>query len=231
MTAIVSSATSEVTCSWHGCAPSCASHHVIFQGEDWASSDIHTYAVNSAYVVAEIGAAAGLATGLGSALIALRIARSQDASARDLQRRQWLADTLSGCYTEVARTHRQFMLVWMNWWDEINVDRNRQANADRKREMNTQLIQVTAAFTGACAAVRILAPDAVVDVVVKLKDQTFDFDKFAGDHRGLPNEDWDGPLTNEYERLRKDSDNAMLPFFEKARESIQEALGGAAVDS
>ena len=41
--------------------------------------------MNSVYVVAVIGAVVGLVTGLGSALIALGVARSQDASARELQ--------------------------------------------------------------------------------------------------------------------------------------------------
>ena len=58
--------------------------------------------MNSAYVAALIGAVAGLVTGLGSALIALKVARSQEASARELQRRQWRADTLRDCYSQVG---------------------------------------------------------------------------------------------------------------------------------
>jgi hypothetical protein len=120
--------------------------------------------MNSAYLGAVIGAVAGLVTGLGSALIALRVARSQDASARELQRRQWRADTLRDCYSQVGGTHRRFMLAWLGWWDEYN--------ADRKREQHAELMQAASAFAAACTAVRIYAPEYVVELLMNLRKLT-----------------------------------------------------------
>ena len=88
--------------------------------------------MNSAYVVAVIGAVAGLVTGLGSALIALGVARSQDAGARDLRRRQRFADSLRDCYSQVGGTHRRFMRAWLDLWGKFN--------AGRKREQHAELI-------------------------------------------------------------------------------------------
>jgi hypothetical protein len=173
--------------------------------------------MNSAYVVAAIGAAAGLVTGLGSALIALGVARSQNASARDLQRRQWLADSLRDCYSQVGGTHRRFMLAWLDWWDEFN--------ADRKSELHTELMQAAAAFAAACTAVRIYAPENVVKPLMNLRKLTFAFDEYAEQYRDRKR--WTEPLGAEYDRLRVEADNAMPAFIDEARTSIEEVLSGA----
>jgi hypothetical protein len=173
--------------------------------------------MHSAYVVAVIGAVAGLVTGLGSALIALGVARSQDASARDLQRRQWLADSLRDCYSQVGGTHRRFMLAWLDWWDEFN--------ADRKRELHTELMQAAVAFAAACTAVRIYAPENVVKPLMNLRELTFAFDEYAERHRDRKR--WAEPQEAEYDRLRAEADNAMPAFIDAARTSIEEVLSGA----
>jgi hypothetical protein len=131
--------------------------------------------MDSAYVMAVIGAAVGLVTGLGSALIALRVAWSQEASARDLQRRQWLANSLRDCYSQVGDTHRRLMLAWLDWWDEFN--------ADRKRDQHAEHIQAAGAFAAACMAVRIYAPENVVEPLMNLRELTFAFDEYAEQHR------------------------------------------------
>ena len=173
--------------------------------------------MNSAYVAAVIGAVAGLVTGLGSALIALKVARSQEASARELQRRQWLADTLRDCYSQVGGTHRRFMLAWLDWWDEFNTD--------RKRDQHAELMQATAAFTAACIAVRIYAPENVVKPLMNLKESTFNFDTYAEQNRDR--ERWTESQEADYERLRAETENAMLPFIDAARASIEEVLSGS----
>jgi hypothetical protein len=172
--------------------------------------------MNSVYVVAAIGAVAGLVTGMGSALIALRVARSQDASARELQRRQWRADTLRDCYSQVGGTHRRFMLAWLNWWDEYN--------ADRKREQHAELMQAASAFAAACTAVRIYAPEYVVELLMNLRKQTFKFDEFAEEHRDR--EHWTGTQETQYDQLRAEADNAIPAFIGAAGLSIEEALSG-----
>jgi len=173
--------------------------------------------MNSAYVVAVIGAIAGLVTGLGSALFAVRVARSQEASARELQRRQWRADTLRDCYSQVGGTHRRFMLAWLDWWDEFN--------ADRKHDQHAELMQAAAAFAAACTAVRIYAPEDVVNPLMNLKEWTFDFDKYAELNRDR--ERWTKSEEAEYDRLRVEADNAMPAFIDAARASIEEVLSGA----
>jgi hypothetical protein len=172
--------------------------------------------MNSAYVVAVIGAVAGLATGLGSALIAMRVATSQDVSARELQRRQWRADTLRDCYSQVGGTHRRFMLAWLDWWSEYN--------ADRQREQHAELMQAASAFTAACTAVRIYAPDYVVELLMNLRKLTFDFDEFAEAHRDRKR--WTELQESEYDQLRAEADNAMPAFIGAARVSIEEVLSG-----
>jgi hypothetical protein len=169
--------------------------------------------MNSAYLVAVIGAAAGLVTGLGSALIALRVARSQGASARELQRRQWRADTLRDCYRQVGGTHRRFML---GWWDEYN--------ADRKREQHAELMQAASAFAAACTAVRIYAPECVVELLMNLRALTFEFDEFSEEHRDRKR--WTGSQETEYDQLHAKADNAMPAFIGAARVSIEEVLSG-----
>jgi hypothetical protein len=173
--------------------------------------------MNSAYVAAVIGAVAGLVTGLGSALITLRIARSQEASARDLQRRQWRADTLRECYSQVGGTHRRLMLAWLDWWDKVN--------ADHMRDQHAELIQATAAFAAACTAVRIYAPDNVVKPLMNLKESTSEFDTYAEQNRDR--ERWTKSQEADYERLRAAADNAMPVFIEAARDSIEEVLSGS----
>jgi hypothetical protein len=173
--------------------------------------------MNSAYVVALIGAVAGLVTGLGSALIALRVARSQDTNARELQRRQWHADTLRDCYSQVGGTHRRFMLAWLDWWDEYN--------ADGKREQHAELMQAAAAFAAACTAVRIYAPENVVESLMNLRKLTFDFDEHAEQNRDRKR--WTESQEAEYKRLRTEADNAMLAFINDARASIEEILSGS----
>jgi hypothetical protein len=172
--------------------------------------------MNSAYAVAAIGAVAGLVTGLGSALIALRVARSQDASARELQRRQWRADTLRDCYGQVGGTHRRFMLAWLDWWDEYN--------ADRKREQHAELMQAASAFAAACTAVRILAPEYAVEPLMNLRERTFRFDDFAEKHHDRRH--WTEAQETEYGQLRVEADNAMPAFIDAARLSIEEVLSG-----
>jgi hypothetical protein len=172
--------------------------------------------MNSAYVVAVIGAVAGLVTGLGSALIALKVATSQGASARELQRRQWRADTLRDCYSQVGGTHRRFMLAWLDWWDEYN--------ADRKREQHAELMQAASAFAAACTAVRIYAPEDVVELLMNLRKLTFKFDEFAEAHRDRKR--WTGSQETEYDQLRAEADNAMPAFIGAARVSIEEVLSG-----
>jgi hypothetical protein len=172
--------------------------------------------MNSAYLVALIGAVAGLVTGLGSALIALKVARSQDASARELQRRQWRADTLRDCYGQVGGTHRRFMLAWLDWWDEYN--------ADRKREQHAELMQAASAFAAACTAVRIYAPHYVVEPLMNLRELTFEFDKFAEENRDRRH--WKESQKTEYDHFRAEADNAMLAFIDAARVSIEEVLSG-----
>jgi hypothetical protein len=176
--------------------------------------------MNSAYVVAVVGAVAGLVTGLGSALIALGIARSQDASARELQRRQWLADSLRDCYSQVGGTHRRFMLAWLDWWDEFN--------ADRKSEQHAELIQAAAAFAAACTAVRIYAPENVVERLMHLRKLTFAFDEYAEQHRD--HKRWTEHQEAEYDQLRAAADNAMPAFIDAARASIKEVLSGQSAD-
>lgn len=173
--------------------------------------------MNSAYVVAVIGAVAGLVTGLGSALIALGVTRSQEASARELQRRQWFADSLRDCYSQVGGTHRRFMLAWLDWWDEFS--------ADRKRDQHAELMQAATAFAAACTAVRIYAPQNVVEPLMNLRDLTFDFDKHAEEHRDRKR--WTESQEAEYERFRLKAENAMPAFIDAARTSIQEILPGA----
>jgi hypothetical protein len=172
--------------------------------------------MNSAYVVAVIGAAAGLVTGLGSALIALRVATSQDASARELQRRQWRADTLRDCYSQVGGTHRRFMLAWLGWWDEYNADRN--------HEQHAELMQAASAFAAACTAVRLYAPEYVVEPLMNLRKLTFTFDEFAEEHRDRKH--WTGSQETKYDQLRAETDNAMPVFIGAARFSIEEVLSG-----
>lgn len=172
--------------------------------------------MNSAYLVAVIGAVAGLVTGLGSALIALRVATSQDASARELQRRQWRADTLRDCYSQVGGTHRRFMLAWLGWWDEYN--------ADRKREQYDELMQAASAFAAACTAVRLYAPEYVVEPLMHLRKLTFKFDEFAEEHRDRKR--WTGSQETRYGQLRAEADNAMPAFIRAARASIEEVLSG-----
>ena len=173
--------------------------------------------MNSVYVVAVIGAVVGLVTGLGSALIALGVARSQDASARELQRRQWFADSLRDCYSQVSGTHRRFMLAWLDWWDEFTTD--------RKREQHVELMQAAAAFAAACTAVRIYAPENVVGPLMNLRKLTFAFDEYAEQHRDRKR--WTDPEEAEYDRLRLEADNAMPAFIAAARSSIQEILPSA----
>lgn len=173
--------------------------------------------MNSAYVAAAIGAVAGLVTGLGSALIALGVAKSQEASARELQRRQWFADSLRDCYSQVGGTHRRFMLAWLDWWDEFS--------ADRKRDQHAELMQAAAAFAAACTAVRIYAPDNVVKPLMNLRELTFAFDEFAEDHRDRKR--WTESQGAKYERLRLEAENAMPTFIDAARASIHEILPGA----
>jgi hypothetical protein len=156
-------------------------------------------------------------TGLGSALIALGVARSQDASARDLQRRQWLANSLRDCYSQVGGTHRRYMLAWLDWWDELN--------ADRKSEQRAELMHAAAAFAAACTAVRIYAPENVVKPLMNLKDLTSTFDDFAEQHRDRKR--WTEPQDAKYEQLRLEADNAMPAFINAARASIKEVLGDA----
>jgi hypothetical protein len=134
-----------------------------------------------------------------------------------LQRRQWFADSLRDCYSQVGGTHRRFMLAWLDWWDEFNVDRN--------REQHAELMQAAAAFAAACTAVRIYAPEDVVEPLMKLKDLTFDFDKYAEQHRDR--EGWTGPMEAKYDRLRVEAENAMPEFIKAARASIQKILPGA----
>jgi hypothetical protein len=172
--------------------------------------------MNSTYVVAVIGAAAGLVTGLGSALIALRTARSQNASERELQRRQWRADTLRDCYSQVAGTHRRLMMAWVDWWDELT--------ADHKREQHIELMQAATSFVTACTAVRVYAPKTVVDRLIELKDLTFEFDTYAEENRNR--NDWAEDQESKYERLCLKAEGAMPPFIEAARASIDEVLGG-----
>jgi hypothetical protein len=172
--------------------------------------------MNSAYLVAVIGAVAGLVTGLGSALIALRVARSQDVSARELQRQQWRADTLRDCYSQVGGTHRRFMLAWLDWWDEYN--------GDRKREQHAELMQAASAFAAACTAVRIYAPEYVVELLMDLRKLTFEFDEFAEEHRDRKR--WTESQETEYDQLRAEADNAMPAFIGAARISIEEVLSG-----
>jgi hypothetical protein len=172
--------------------------------------------MNSAYLVTVIGAVAGLVTGLGSALIALRVARSQDASAQELQRRQWRADTLRDCYSQVGGTHRRFMLAWLGWWDEYNTD--------RKREQYAELMQAASAFAAACTAVRIYAPEYVVEPLMNLRKLTFEFDEFAEEHRDRKH--WTEPQETKYGQLRAEADNAMPAFISAARVSIEEVLSG-----
>jgi hypothetical protein len=173
--------------------------------------------MNSTYVVAAIGAVAGLVTGLGSALIALRVARSQDASARDLQRRQWRADTLRDCYSQVGGTHRRFMLDWLDWWEDYY--------GDHKREQHAELMQAAAAFGTACTAVRIYAPESVVEQLLILMRLTFEFDKFAEQNRDRKR--WTESQETEYEQLRANAEAAMPAFITAARKSIEKVLSGA----
>jgi hypothetical protein len=170
--------------------------------------------MNSAYVVAVIGAVAGLVTGLSSALIALGVARSHDASARELQRRQWLADSLRACYSQVGGTHRRFMLAWLDWWDEFS--------ADRKRDQHAELMQAAAAFAAACTAVRVYAPENVVEQLMNLRKLTFALDEYAEEHRDRKR--WTPSQEADYERLRLGAENAMPPFIKAARASIHQIL-------
>lgn len=174
--------------------------------------------MNSAYVVAVVGAVAGLVTGLVSALVALRVARSQDASTRELQRRQWRADTLRDCYSEVGGTHRRFMMAWLGWWDDFN--------GDRKREQHADLMDAAAAFAAACTAVRIYAPEDVVEPLMALRESTFTFDEYAEQHRDQKR--WTKSDEADYDRLRVEADNAMPTFIDAARTSIKETLSGTA---
>lgn len=157
-------------------------------------------------------------TGLGSALIALRIAKSQDASAQELQRRRWRADTLRDCYSQVGGTHRRFMMEWLGWWDELNTA--------TKREQYTELMRAATAFATACTAVRIYAPESVVEPLMNLRKLTFAFDEYAERHRDLKPEDWKRPQEAEYEQLRTAADNAMPAFIDAARDSIERVLNG-----
>lgn len=178
----------------------------------------HACSMSSTYAVAVIGAVAGLVTGLGSALVALRTARSQDASARELQRRQWRADILRDCYSQVASTHRQFMMARLDWWDELN--------ADHKREQHIELMRAATALVAACTAVRIYAPKDVVKPLMDLRDLTFEFDEYAEKNRDRKR--WTESQEAEYEQKRAEAEEAMPTFINAARDSIEKVLSGAA---
>jgi hypothetical protein len=164
-----------------------------------------------------IGAVAGLVTGLCSALIALRVAKTQEVGARELHRRQWRADTLRDCYSQIGGTHRRYMLAWLDWWDPLN--------ADHKREQHVELMQAASAFAAACTAVRIYAPENVVERLMNLKNLTDDFDKYAEERRDL--ERWTALKEAEYEQFRINAEIAIQPFINAARVSIEAVLSGA----
>src|SRR6266508_2644041 len=67
--------------------------------------------MNATLIAAGIGAAAGLVTGLGSALVAVRGARMQAGTAMAAQRRQWQVENLRASYSAVMTSFRQLMMA------------------------------------------------------------------------------------------------------------------------
>lgn len=109
------------------------------------------------------------------------------------------------------------MLAWLDWWDPLN--------ANHKREQHVELMQAASAFAAACTAVRIYAPENVVERLMNLKNLTDDFDKYAEERRDLGR--WTALKEAEYEQFRINAENAIQPFINAARANIEEVLSGA----